>query len=502
MPNTRNGKRRLSFLDASFLYGESTVSPTHVGSIFALDGEVTFEQVIAHTRQRLHISPRFRQRLVFAPFNLAHPTLEEDPDFRLENHIRRQQLPPGISESDAIQEIVRQHFGRVMDRSRPLWDVTLFEGPSGRSLLVWAMHHAVVDGVSWFETLNGLMDFTPNPRAEPVPDTTAAGALPSAAESFVSAVHDLAVEQLDTLLGTTREFVRNPMITAETLTTANRLMSELAQPAIATPWNSGMAVGERHLSFVKKPFADYRRIRTTFGGTINDVVLTILGEAAARYLRHHGWPTSGMLRFSCPVNVRRPGEQVTLENRISVMMPSTPAAPMDVVERLKLITQQTTRIKQSGAPYLMERLTSMTASIPPAVLGAASAIGALNAELMAALIRSSNWRPIRGGFGMPNPTVNFVATNVPGPQTPWFFAGHKVTDMFGLLPLGGNLGYGVGITSYDQHITFSMMSDQRMMPDPELMQALVDEAFEELRARVPGEAANRDVVRPAHAEAA
>lgn len=502
MANIRDAKRRLSLLDASFLYGESRVTPTHIGSIFMLDGEVPFERVVSHIRQRLHISPRFRQRLVFPPFNLAHPTLEEDPAFKLENHLRRQQLPSGISESEAIQEIVHQHFGRMMDRTRPLWDMTLFEGLPGRSLFVWAMHHAVVDGVSWFEMLNRLMDFTPNPHPQPVPETTTPATLPSAAESFVRAAHDLALEQIDTLIGTARESLRNPMAGFNTLVEANRLMRELAQPAIATPWNSGLVAGQRHLSYVNKPFADYRAIRTAFGGTINDIVLTVLGEAAARYLKHHGWPTNGILRFGCPVNVRRPGQEVTLENRISMMMPATPAAPMDLVERLRRITEETTRIKKSGAPYVMERLTSTTASVPPTLLGAAGAIGAVNAEFIAALVRLSNWKPMRAAWGVAAPTINFIATNVPGPQTPWYFAGRKVADMLGLLPLGGNLGYGVGITSYNQHITFSMMSDERMMPDPELMQAFVEESFEDLRARVPSELFPQEAAHVSRAEAA
>jgi WS/DGAT/MGAT family acyltransferase len=502
MANPHDGKRRLSLLDASFLYGESRVSPTHIGSIYMLDGEVPFERVLTHIRQRLHISPRFRQRLVFSPFNLAHPTLEEDPDFKLENHVRRQQLPPGISQANAIQEIVHRHFGRVMDRMRPLWDMTLFEGLAGRSLFVWAMHHAVVDGVSWFETLNRLMDFTPNPHPQPVPELTRPGKLPGATESFVNAAHDLAVEQVDTLIGAARESLRHPTAAFETLIEANRLMTELAQPAVATPWNSGLSAGQRHLSYVDKPFADYRAIRTAFGGTINDVVLTVLGEAAARYLKHHGWPTSGILRFGCPVNVRRPGEEITLENRVSMMTPTTPAAPMDLVERLKRITGETTRIKKSGAAYVMERLTSMTGSIPPTLLAAGGALAAVSAEFIAALVRLSNWQPPRAAWGIAAPTINFIATNVPGPQAPWYFAGHKVVDMLGLLPLGGTLGYGVGITSYNQHLTFSMISDERMMPDPELMQALVEESFEELKARVPSELLPQEAAHAARAEAA
>ncbi|MBV8359895.1 MAG: wax ester/triacylglycerol synthase family O-acyltransferase [Deltaproteobacteria bacterium] len=489
MANARNGKRRLSLLDASFLYAESMVAPTHGGAIFVLEGELPYDQVLTHMRQRLHLSPRFRQRLVFAPFNLAHPTLEDDPDFKLENHVRHQQLPSGISEADAVQEIVRQHFGRVMDRTRPLWDVILFEGVPGRSLLVWAMHHALVDGVSGFEMLNGLMDFTPNPPpSAAVPEPREPAHLPSMPESFVSAAHDLAVEQIDQVFDAIQEFMRDPTSLSqqvETLLAATRLIGEVSQPPVATPWNGGITIGERHLAHLKTPFAGYRAIRAAFGGTINDIVLAVLGEGAARYLKHHGWPTDGILRFGCPVNVRRPGEEIVLENRVSAMMPSTPAAPLDMVKRLKSISEQTARLKQSGAAYTMERMMSLAAAIPPALLGVVSALGAISTQFMAGIYRISNWRPTPSGFATPAAGISFVATNVPGPQTPWYFAGHKVTDMFGLLPLPSNIGYGVGISSYDEHIIFSMMADALMIPDVDQMKVFVQEAFDDLIHRVP-----------------
>src|SRR5262249_30324730 len=159
--------------------------------------------------------------------------------------------------------------------------------------------------------------------------------------------------------------------------------------------------------------------------------------------------------------------------RISVMMPSTPAAPLDMLERLKLISQQTARLKQSGAAYTMERMTGLAGSIPPALLGAVSAVAAISTQLIAGVVRASNWRPTPGGCATLPSGISFVATNVPGPQAPWYFAGHKVTDMIGLLPLPSNIGYGAGISSYDDHITVSMMADGRMIPDVAQMKAFV-----------------------------
>jgi WS/DGAT/MGAT family acyltransferase len=491
MPNstTSGAKRRLSTLDASFLYAESAISPTHIGSIFFVEGELSFDQVFEHMRRRIHISPRFRQRLAFPPLNLAHATIEDDPDFKLENHVHRYELPDDISEADAIKEILRQHFARMMDRTRPLWHMTLFEGLPGRSMLVWAMHHAIVDGVSAFELLNRMMDFSPKPPPEEQPEPWQPAPFPSAGVSLVAAVRDLAIEQIDNATRAGIELARDPASALKqttTLAATARLMSEMAQPPVSTPWNAGLAVGERNLAYLKMPFADYRAIRAAFGGTINDIVLTVLGEGAARYLKHHGWPTAGNLRFGCPVNVRRPEETVVLENRVSMMMPSTPAAPMDVVERLAQIGAETKRIKESGAAFTMERMSTMSESIPPVVLGAISRVGAIGMELAGALLKAADWKPTPGGFAMPPPAINFVATNVPGPQAQWYFAGHKVTDSIGLLPLAGNLGYGVAIVSYNQYMTFSMMGDARML-DVEQMKAFVEEAFNDLRSRIRSE---------------
>ena len=264
--------RRLSLLDASFLYMESAVNPTHVGTIFILKDEIPFERFFRHVEERLHISPRFRQRLVFPPFNIARATIEDDPDFKLENHVRRHQLAKGSSDEEAIKEILRLHFGRVMDRSRPLWDITLFERLPGRSLIVFAMHHAIIDGVSAVKLLNRLMEFTPNPPPVDLPAKVwAPASLPSPGEAYVNAVRDLIVSQLEAAAGTAREFLRDPtraIEQARVLAESTRLLNEQMQaPIVMTPWNAGLAVGERSLSWLKTPLAEYRAIRTAFGGT-------------------------------------------------------------------------------------------------------------------------------------------------------------------------------------------------------------------------------------------
>jgi diacylglycerol O-acyltransferase / wax synthase len=81
----------------------------------------------------------------------------------------------------------------------------------------------------------------------------------------------------------------------------------------------------------------------------------------------------------------------------------------------------------------------------------------------------------------PAPGVNFIATNVPGSRVPLYLAGHRMVDYVGLLPLGGNLGFGVPIISYNQNLYLTMMAEPNLMPDPDRMKLLVEEVFEELK---------------------
>jgi diacylglycerol O-acyltransferase len=285
------------------------------------------------------------------------------------------------------------------------------------------------------------------------------------------------------------ELIRDPMgaigRAQAALADSTRLMNESAQAtAVSTPWNAGSVTEERSAAWLKLPFADFRAIRTAFGGTINDVVLTLLSEGAARYLKDHGWSTAGNLRIGCPVNVRRPGEQITLENRVSIMIPMTPARPTDVVERLRSISAETKRIKDSGAPYAVEQMLSGN-SVPPALLAAVGRSGAQQMEAMARFIKATNWKPNPAAPNAPVAGINFMATNVPGPQTAWFLAGHEVTEWFCAISLAGNLGLGVVITSYNQQMFISLVAEPRLLPDVDRLKEFVQEAFDELIEQVP-----------------
>lgn len=118
---------RLTGLDASFLYGESNSSPIHAGMLSFFEGEIPFERLVRHIERRLDLLPRFRRRLASVPLNLAHASLEDDPAFKIENHVKRHELPPGASEAEIIQAALRV-FEPPLSRTQPLWEIHAFTG--------------------------------------------------------------------------------------------------------------------------------------------------------------------------------------------------------------------------------------------------------------------------------------------------------------------------------------------------------------------------------------
>jgi len=257
------------------------------------------------------------------------------------------------------------------------------------------------------------------------------------------------------------------------------------------------------MASLRFPFEDVCSIRDAFGGTVNDVALAALGEGAARYLHHHQRDTRrARLRIGCPVSVRSQDEMGTLGNRVSMMIPELDATPMNPVARLKSVCEETQRIKSSNEVNAADLLMSAADLIPPAAMGLASGLTSRTIDWAASLATRA---PTIARMLAPRvATINFIATNVAGPPSPVHLAGHRMIDYVGMIPLGGNLGYGVVIATYNENLYFGMMAAPNLMPDVEMMKFYVGQAFEELALAAKKELGPRpvDVEVAAHPQAA
>ncbi len=488
---------RLSTQDATFIYAETTNGPLHIGSIGFLEGRIELDSLVRHLEDRIYLIPRYRQRLVPVPLNLAHAMMEDDPNFRVADHFELHELTPGISEAEALAEMMHD-YERPLDRSRPLWEGHVYHGlEGGRSAVMWKVHHCLVDGVSGVELLKATYDF--HRESEPVPpepEPWTPAPISNPFKRIADAAREVMSNTADKAARTTREIMEGAASRADrarSLGVAARQVGELvARKIVATPWNAAPITQRRSLAWLKLSFTDFRAIRSTFGGSVNDVVLTVLTEGAARYLEHHGYAANGAeLCVACPVNVRRKEEQSSLGNRVSMMFPTAPAEPMDVVERLKQINEQTERIKSSGSAQALDGMLGLSDGIPPSLMAAASRVMTFTADAASTVARLTGWTPRPGGFALPAPGLNFLATNVPGVMVPLYLTGHLCLDMIPLVPLAGNVGYCVAILSYNQNLYFGMMAEPRLVPDIALMKSFVEEAFKDLKQRCDDAAKDR-----------
>jgi len=450
------------------------------------EGEIPFERLVKHIEQRLDLLPRFRQRLALVPLNLAHASLEDDPAFNIENHLKCHKSPPGTSEAEIVQGALRI-FEPPLGRERPLWEIHAFTGLEGdRTCLLMKIHQCLVGGVSPVEAISALFDLRADaPAPEPSAQTWTPHPLPGLAETLLTAVHDLLEERVDTAFRA-QELLRSPKELADRtsmLGDAVRSLSRLlAQPIASAPWNAGLVSQRRNLVWSRYPFADFRAIRNAFGGNVNDVVLAMVSEAAARYLAEHDVKPGGLpLRIACPVNVPFEDEGGALGNRISMIFSELPAVPMNPVARLEAVLQETERAKSSREAQSLELLTESLNLIPPGLMGLTSRLTNLGLDCVGTLGRLAPSLPSCGRFGMPAFGVNFMATNAPGVQVPQYMAGHLLLDVVGLPPLQANLGYGISILGYNQNLYFGMMAEPRLMADLETMRSCLDQVFEEFR---------------------
>lgn len=473
---------RLTQADASFVYMESASGPMHISSVYVLDGELPFSAVMNRFEKRLHLIPAYRRKLMQVPFSLSHPIWVDDPDFDLSNHVFHHQLEADSSMEDAMNAAVELNEP-IMDRSLPLWKMVMIEGVPGKTLLLQMTHHAMIDGASGIELTMILYDLDPK-AGEPVPPNEPW--IPEPAPGMAQLIQDAMTENM-------RAFQeKNPMQVmtsavnnARQLAKAGDIIARFAsQPAITAPFNAGVVGPHRKVGWLKKPFSEIREIRRHLGGTINDVVLVVVSEAVARYLKHHEENTDGQyLRIMCPVNVRTEDEKGALGNQVSAIFPRLPAGPLNPVERLHTVIAETERIKREEEAQAMTVMQESMPHIPPVAMMGTQLIGSrMDPTALAARMPQTPMPKLPGGLRPPNAGYNFTCTNVPGVQVPQYMCGLEVTDTIGLLVLNGNVGFSVTILSYNKQLFFSFICEPRLLPDLDFIVQGADDVFGELLA--------------------
>src|ERR1044072_1078009 len=470
---TRMSGDRLSGLDSSFLHMERAGAHMHVASAILFEGPAPcHEEFRDHIESRLHLVPRFRQKLRFVPFDQGRPVWVDDPHLNLDYHVRQTALPdPGSEEQ--LRNLAARIFSQQLDRTKPLWELWLVEGlEGGRFAIVGKSHHALVDGVSGVDITTVLFDLEKEPENSPVrPPKWAPRPEPTDLHLLGEALRERATSPREIVRGM-RAALRGPRQVLRGVGATSKMLGA-ATAAPQTPFN--VEIGpHRRIAFVRADLSDLKQVKNEHGGTVNDVVLSIVTGALGNYLRARGHDTEGMeMRAMVPVSVRTEEERGALGNRIAAMMAPLPVWCEDPVQRLHLVTETMGDLKGSGQAVGAEILTRITDFAPPTITSQAARL-----------------QPAHRFF-------NLVVTNVPGPQFPLYVLGREMEAIFPLVPLARRQALCVGIMSYNGQVDFGLVGDYGAMARLESFPLDLEQALAEAcepsvgRRRRDGDGAQR-----------
>lgn len=467
---------RLSFLDASFLALETPETHMHVGTIGIFekgdlatpDGGLDFDRIRRHVESRLHLVPRYRQRLSWIPLEKA-PVWVDDPHFNLDFHLRHTSLPaPGTEEQ--LKALTGRLMSQRLDRSKPLWELWIVEHVGeDRFGLVAKVHHCMIDGMSGVDLMAVLMDLMPVTEVAE-PEAWTPRPAPSGAELVVGESARLTRYAIDTLRGAGRTakeaaFGRfdelRERFTGRASAVAASLKSGWLNPSSETPINERIGPNRR-FEWTEIPLDHVKAIKQTMGVTVNDVLLAISAGAIRRFLvEHRGFDVNGAdVRAMVPVSVRAEGSMAGSGNQVAMWLVHLPVHEPDAESRLRFIHDQTEEVKSERHAEGALTLVQSAAATPTRMLAAG-------------LKTAQGMRPF-----------NLTITNVPGPPVPLYLQSARMERVYPVVPLWQYHGLGIALFSYCGTVHWGLMSDWDLVPDLDVFIDCIHAEAAELAALV------------------
>jgi WS/DGAT/MGAT family acyltransferase len=452
---------RLTSIDASFLHQEGQASHMHIGAVLLFEGPPpAFDDYLDHVRSRLHLVPRYRQKLATPPLESGRPLWIDDPSFNLEYHVRHSALPrPGTDEQLFL--LTARIASQQLDRAKPLWESWLVEGlADGRFALIFKTHHSLVDGVAGVDLATVLFDSERQPAPPPSDlEPWRPRPEPTSAELVVAGVRGM--------VSTSASLMARALIAATRPGTSFGLLRDAAEgvgeivwaglnPAPETPLNVRIGPHRRY-AVVRQSLSDYKEVKNALGGTVNDVVLTVVSGALAGWLRSRGVRTEGLeMRALVPVSVRTKAHQNTLGNQITVMRGPLPVYIDDPLARLRFVRDAMDGLKESKQAEGAATLAAVNNLAPPTVLAQASRLN-FSTRLF-----------------------NLIVTNIPGPQMPLYVLGRQLNDLYPVAFLPEDHALAIAIMSYNGGLDFGLLGDYDALPDIDLIAEGIAASLQEL----------------------
>ena len=444
---------RLSDEDRLILWPDE-VWPQDIGALGVLDGSsllrsdgsFRLEAAKRAIEGRLHLLPHFRQVLHVPGRGLGGPLWVDAPAFKLSDHIGVERLQNPADEAELLRAVARLRRRRL-EQSRPLWEVWFLTGlPAGRIGWFVRLHHVVADGMAGVAELGVLLDPAPSAITTPA-QPWAPEPWPSPRELLLDNLRRRIAKLQGALSG-----VAHPAAIPGRVRAAMPALRELLAEKPGPQTSLNRVIGQdRTLALVRSSLEQVNEVAHTHGATVNDVLLAVIAGGVRGLLESRGEPVEGViLPIYVPVSLRRGLASQEGGNLISQMVVPLPLEIADPGQRLQQLAKETAKRKAVDRPSLGTMFHNKL------VRGA----------MLKLIIRQR---------------VNVVSADLPGPQTPLYFAGAQLIELFPLLNLLGTESLGVGALSYAGQFNVMVIADADAYPDIDVFAAC---ARDELRGLI------------------
>jgi len=497
--------KKLSSMDASFLYLETPEMPMHVGSmaIFRLPQNYNgnfFEDFKAMIGSRLHLAPILKARLEKAPLDIDHPSWVEDDQFDIDRHIFRGSLPAPYDRA-TLERIVGWMHAKLLNRARPLWEFYVFEGMKDNEIGLYSkMHHACIDGGAGAALTNMIYDLTPVPRQVEPPtarkvaqeprDIAAnlidsyqqlwrqpfdSSAAPKSLELPRSGKSDLGSILFDNAMFQIESAVKFAASVPTMLKSVSEVVGKISDPKsrdsiasmVSPPTILNKAISsERSFAGTSISLSRAKALAKASGGKLNDVVLALSSGVVRRYLIQQGALPTKSLTAAVPISLREEGN-TEANNQVFGMICSIATNLEDPKARLEAIIAQSTKSKEMSHPLraLMPQVSNIS------MLGAPIVV-----QILALLYSRSNLSDV-----LP-PAANITVSNVPGPRQTLYAAGAELLHIFPVSISTHGLALNITVQSYRDQLDFGFIAGANIIPHVQVLCDMLPLEFEALEA--------------------
>jgi len=453
----------ISKVDTAWLRMEQPTNLMMITGVVVLDPSASFEYVVQTIEQRWLAFRRFRQKAVDKTGG-AYWVVDED--FDIHAHVRRVALP-GDAGREELEEFVSDLASTRLDHTRPLWQFHYVENYIGGPAIIQRVHHCYADGIALVQVFLTLTDPGPEPResaADPVTwkqkrvaESTIFQRLTEPARSSLGRAMHLSQKLLGEAAGIVQEPEKVGKYLSEATELSKELVRSLALPADPkTLFKGRLGVRKRVAWAEPLPLADVKALSKAYGCTVNDVLIAAVTGALRNYMLEQGEAPSKSIeiRATVPVNLRPLEHAKNLGNHFGLVFLNLPIGEANPVQRVRQVQRRMNELKESKQ--------------------AAVAFGLLAALGMGPSVLQ------KPALELLSEKATTVLTNVPGPQQPLYLGGAEVREMMFWVPQNGGIGMGVSIFSYNGKVFFGVITDRKLVPQPQRIIKRFQPEFEKL----------------------